>query len=97
MINKFCVWCDNQFTTKIGNQIYCSVECRTEATKEKIMHRYQMNKIKNRKNKERKCSNGCGTILSMYNDSGFCTQCMASAKKLDKTLKEIKELSNDDK
>lgn len=97
MIKKYCVWCDDEFTTKIGNQIYCSPECRDLATKEKIMARYKVNKVKNRKNKERRCSNGCGTVLSMYNDSGFCTQCMASSKKLDKTLKEIKNLANDNK
>lgn len=97
MIKKYCVWCDDEFTTKIGNQIYCSPACRDLATKEKIMARYKVNKIKSRKNKDRRCSNGCGTVLSMYNDSGFCTQCMASSKKLDKTLKEIKNLANDNK
>lgn len=97
MIEKFCAWCDNDFITKIGNQIYCSPACRNEATKEKIVIRYQYNKVKDRKNKERRCTNGCGTLLSIYNDSGFCSGCMVSNKKLDKTLKEIKSLSNEDK
>lgn len=26
-------------------------------------------------NKERRCSNGCGTILNMYNTSKFCYIC----------------------
>lgn len=97
MIQKYCIWCDKEFVTKIGNQIYCSPECRDLATREKISQRYQINKVKNRKNKIRKCSNGCGTILSIYNDSGFCTQCMSNPKKLDKTLREIKNLANEDK
>jgi predicted nucleic acid-binding Zn ribbon protein len=97
VIKKYCVWCDDEFATKIGNQIYCSPKCRDAATKEKIMERYKFNKIKNRQNKERRCSNGCGTLLSIYNNSGFCTACMTSKKQLDKTLKEIKNLANDDK
>jgi len=97
VINKYCIWCDENFKTKISNQIYCSPECRNAATKEKINDRYKMNKVKNRINKERRCSNGCGTLLSIYNNSGFCTSCMASAKQLNKTLKEIKNLANEDK
>lgn len=93
---KYCEWCDNQFSTDAKNQIYCSVECRESATKEKIISRYKVIKRKSRKNKERKCAGGCGSYLSIYNDSIFCSVCFISQKKLDKTLKEIKGLSNED-
>ena len=94
-MTKFCQWCDDPFESDAKNQIYCSVECRNGATKEKIMARYKTSKIKSRKNKERRCAGGCGSLLSIYNDSLFCSNCHISDKKLDKALKEIKGLSND--
>jgi hypothetical protein len=33
---------------------------------------------------------GCGTSLSIYNDSGFCSNCNVSEKAVNKMLKEIK-------
>jgi hypothetical protein len=33
---------------------------------------------------------GCGTSLSIYNDSGFCSNCNVSKKAVDKMLKKIK-------
>jgi len=51
MKQKHCEWCDAPFETKISYQIYCSPECREQATKEKIAQRYN---IKKRNNKNRK-------------------------------------------
>ena len=47
-MNKICQWCEKDFFTKSKNQIYCSVDCRTNATKQKITQRYQMAKFKSR-------------------------------------------------
>ena len=89
---KHCEWCDNSFDTKSKNQIYCSIECRTEATKQKVVQRYKITKAKDRVGKDRRCAGGCNTLLSIYNDNGFCDTCLTNNKKLDKTLKEIKGL-----
>lgn len=89
---NICSWCSLEFEPKVSYQIYCSVECRNQATKEKIAERYSLNRIKNRSTKERKCSGGCGSTLSIYNDNNFCSTCMINKKKVDKMLKELKGL-----
>jgi hypothetical protein len=33
---------------------------------------------------------GCGTSLSIYNDSGFCANCNVSEKAVQKMIKELK-------
>jgi len=88
---KHCEWCDDSFNTESKNQIYCSVECRTLATKQKIIQRYRITKARERIGKERRCAGGCNTFLSVYNDNGFCDTCLVNNKKVDKTLKEIKD------
>lgn len=88
---KHCEWCDDSFETESKNQIYCDAECRTLATKQKIVQRYKITKAKERMGKERRCSGGCNTILSIYNDNGFCDTCLVNNKKVDKTLKEMKD------
>lgn len=87
---KHCEWCDKSFETQNKNQIYCGSECRTFATKRKIVQRYKITKSKERMGKERRCAGGCGTLLSVYNDNGFCDPCLINNKKVDKTIKEIK-------
>ena len=82
--------CENYFTPKVSYQIYCSNECRDQATKSKIAERYQITRRQKRKNKERKCLGGCGVKLSIYNDSGFCSNCNVSKKAVDKMLREVK-------
>lgn len=89
---KICSWCSNEFQPKITYQIYCTVECREEATKKKIQNRYQINRIKNRSSKQRKCSGGCGSFISIYNENGFCNICMVNKRKVDQMLKELKGL-----
>jgi hypothetical protein len=89
---KVCDWCSNEFNPNVSYQIYCSVECRELATKEKVSERYQIKRRKQLAKKERRCSNGCGTILSIYNDTGHCSFCAISDKKVDKALRELKGL-----
>ena len=87
---KQCERCDVRFKPKVTYQIYCSELCRDEATKEKIAERYQLTRRQKRKGKDRKCLGGCGVKLSIYNDSGFCSNCNVSRKAVDKMLKELK-------
>lgn len=89
---KICSWCANDFVPSVTYQVYCSPECRDLATREKIAERYQINRIKNRSKRERRCSGGCGTIISIYNENGFCNNCMVNKRKVDKTLRELKGL-----
>lgn len=87
---KSCERCDSKFKPKVSYQIYCSEDCRDLATKEKIAERYQLTRRQKRIGKIRKCLGGCGTQLSIYNDSGFCANCNVSKKSVDKMLREVK-------
>jgi uncharacterized protein YmfQ (DUF2313 family) len=87
---KQCSWCLKEFKPSVSYQIYCSVECRDLATKEKIADRYHINRRKKRSKKQRFCAGECGTELSIYNDNLFCNTCMVNNKKVDRTLKQVK-------
>jgi hypothetical protein len=89
---KNCAWCSNEFQSTVSYQIYCSIECRENATREKIVDRYNLARAKKRIGKERRCAGGCGTLLSIYNNNGFCDICMINKRKVDKMLKELKGL-----
>ena len=82
--------CENHFKPKVSYQIYCSEECRDFATKDKIAERYQITKRQKRLGKIRKCLGGCEVQLSIYNDSGFCSNCNVSERAVTKMLKEVK-------
>jgi hypothetical protein len=86
---KNCSWCDNQFETKISYQIYCSLDCRESATKEKIAARYLISRRQKRIGKERLCKN-CKEELSIYNDDPLCNSCLVNPGEVAKALKEIK-------
>lgn len=90
---KHCQWCDEQFTTKISYQIYCSAECREAATKEKIVERYAFTRRNRRHGKVRKCKS-CSANLSAYNDEPLCTACVVNPNDVSKALKDIKEFMN---
>lgn len=92
---KLCKWCDTYFKPSVSYQIYCSAECRSDATKGKIVERHKALRIQKRKGKTRVCSGGCGTILSIYNDDKYCDHCLINKKQVDKKLKEIKHLGDD--
>ena len=94
---KICEWCENEFSPTVSYQIYCSPECRFQATKIKIAEKQAINKRRKRYGKDRKCARGCGTVLSSYNDVNYCENCSVDDKKLNKTLKELKGLMNNDK
>lgn len=87
---KLCNRCDNTFDPKVSYQIYCSEQCRADATKDKIAERYQVTRRQKRIGKKRLCLGGCETALSIYNDSGFCSNCNVSKKQVDKMLKKLK-------
>lgn len=87
---KVCDWCSNEFNPNVSYQIYCSVECRELSTKEKVNDRYQVKRRQKLVQKKRRCSNGCGTILSVYNDIGHCSSCSVNEKQVAKALKELK-------
>lgn len=91
---KLCKWCDTSFSPNVSYQIYCSIDCRNSATKEKIVERHKFLKRQKRKNKIRKCAGNCGTMLSVYNDEKYCQHCLIHEKEVNKILKEIKDLGN---
>jgi hypothetical protein len=94
---KLCSWCDNSFKPSVSYQIYCSSNCRDEATKTKIVARYAVIKRQKRKNKKRYCASGCGVSLSIYNDDTLCNSCNVNNKDVNKILKQIKGIANDSK
>ena len=87
---KLCEKCDNNFEPKVSYQIYCGDICREEATKIKIAERYQITRRQRRIGKKRLCISGCKEQLSIYNDSGFCSNCNINKKEVDKMLKQLK-------
>ena len=87
---KLCEKCDTAFSPKVSYQIYCGETCRDLATKQKIADRYEITRRQRRIGKKRKCLGGCGEQLSIYNDSGFCSNCNVNKKEVDKMLKQIK-------
>jgi hypothetical protein len=87
---KLCERCDKRFQPKVSYQIYCSQDCRDLATKDKIAERYQVSRRQKRIGKIRRCLGGCGVQLSIYNDSGFCSNCNVSQKAVEKMIKELK-------
>ena len=91
---KNCRWCDKNFESSISYQIYCSEQCREEATKEKIAQRYIQSRRQKRKGKTRLCKQ-CGEKLSIYNDDPLCGQCVINPSDVKKALKQIKGLGND--
>ena len=89
---KNCQWCDAAFQPRVSYQIYCSDECREQATKEKIAQRYAMTRRNRMIGKPRKCK-GCGKPLSVYNDDNLCTTCVVDPTEVSKTLREIKGMA----
>ena len=87
----YCLWCDKTFEPNSGKQIYCSTECRQQASKEKILERYHVEKRKKRMGKEKRCAGGCGTLLSIYNDSPMCDNCLTHLRKMKSFMRELKD------
>lgn len=93
MKTKCCEWCGNQFDTSVSYQIYCSVSCREDATKEKIAERYAVTRRRKRFGKVRTCK-ACQQQLSVYNDDTLCQACLINPSDVSKALKEIKGMAN---
>ena len=89
---KHCSWCDKVFEATVSYQIYCSVECRDSATKEKIAARYIVSRGQKRLGKNRTCKQ-CGDSLSIYNDESLCNKCLVNPLEVTKALKEIRNKS----
>jgi hypothetical protein len=94
---KQCSWCNNNFKPSVTYQIYCSADCRSAATKEKIVARYSVARRQKKKNKPRACAGGCGITLSIYNDDVLCNSCKINNKDVAKVLKKIKGIVRDSK
>ena len=90
---KSCQWCNGPFETKVKYQIYCSPECREEATKEKVAERYAIVRRRKMHTKTRHCKS-CKTKLSAYNDEPLCDSCLINPIDVGKALREIRGMSN---
>ena len=93
MKSKHCQWCDHTFEPSVSYQIYCSVECRESATKEKITQRYMQTRRSRRVGKKRVCKS-CESPLSIYNDNDLCDRCDINPRDLNHALRDIKRLAN---
>lgn len=83
------VECGLEFEAKTHNQKYCSDECCRRATNARLMEQYYERKAR-RKGHIRVCANGCGTVLSRYNDDKICQACsVAKWKEENLNLKEM--------
>jgi hypothetical protein len=92
---KQCEWCNASFDPSVSYQIYCTVTCREEATKEKIADRHKAMRRQRKGNKVRHCAAGCGTRLSMYNDDAFCASCFLDNREIRRGIREIKMMMHD--
>ena len=41
--------------------------------------------------KEKRCAGGCGTLLSIYNDSPMCDNCLTHLRKMKSFMRELKD------
>jgi len=89
---KLCDWCSNEFRPNVSYQIYCSPECRKSATKQKVNDKYRQKKRDKRKKTNRKCSGGCETTLSFYNEDTLCSGCTIDNKVVGLALEEMRGL-----
>lgn len=89
---KICDWCSNEFQANVSYQIYCSAECRELATKEKISQKHKTKRRQKLLAQKRMCLGGCGTRLSVYNETGICSTCFVNKKEVSRALKELKGL-----
>lgn len=65
--------CDKQFKKRVHNQKYHSKRCCQLSTNEKLLKKYHDGKKPVAKG--RLCSEGCGTVLSIYNRTNVCAPC----------------------
>jgi len=92
---KNCQWCNQEFSSKVSYQIYCSIECRDLSTREKISARNAINRRNKMIGKKRQCKS-CKKLLSAYNDDLLCHSCLINPAEVSRALKELKEIANED-
>ena len=86
---KFCSWCLNSFDSENNRQIYCSVDCRVQATKERQAE------IRRKNRKQKRCATkGCSGKVSAHIDSVYCRSCYLSDSVIELDLKMIKRMMN---
>lgn len=85
-----CAWCDAEFDKVHPQQIYCSVVCRGEASKESARRYAKIAKYKARVGKKRLCKS-CSTPLSVYNDHQLCSVCEIKESLVKRALNNIKD------
>jgi hypothetical protein len=69
--------CDEEFEKSTHNQKYCSDECCRDATNRKIREKYYEERAR-LSGKKRSCSTrGCKNMLSRYNETTICAECVA--------------------
>ncbi len=85
-----CAWCDAYFEQMHSQQIYCSIECRGEASKESARRYAKIAKYKSRRGKRRLCKS-CKKPLSIYNDHSLCQVCEIKDDLVRKALSNIKD------
>lgn len=85
-----CAWCDGEFVKDHSQQIYCSVACRNEASKESAKRYAKIAKYKARRGKVRLCKS-CKKPLSIYNDHPLCQSCEIKDDLVKKALRNIKD------
>jgi hypothetical protein len=90
---KTCQWCDSAFSPNVSYQIYCSAECRSHATKQKIADKYAIKRRNQLISKPKKCRS-CSMPLSVYNDTNLCMTCLVDPKEVSKILKEIRGIAD---
>ena len=90
---KTCQWCDAAFEPRVSYQIYCSEQCREQATKEKINQRYIISRRNKMMAKPKLCKS-CQKPLSVYNDESLCASCIIDPKEVLRMLREMKGLAN---
>jgi ribosomal protein S14 len=90
---KNCQWCDQSFKTDISYKIYCSVDCRVEATKDKVAQKNAQKRRERMMKKSRSCKS-CGSKLSAYNDDNICHACEINPKDVAQALKDLRDIAN---
>jgi hypothetical protein len=83
-----CRQCDKEFDGT-SNQVYCSADCRTQATKEAAIARKEERRRLRRKKASKNCI-VCGAKLSMYGYGNTC-DIHSNPKSLSPLLKKIRD------
>lgn len=85
---KYCQWCDEGFDGP-ARQIYCSSECREEATKYAAAKKRVERRRRRRASLNKKCK-VCGARLSMYGDGDVCAAHNNDTRSFMRFLMEVK-------